>query len=165
MPQLETDIATIKILLNNASRSLAQKDFDAVKGYLDRTRNLFVQLTEGLNDWGAELKTSRLGSYIIQTQDRLIVIRQEATAVSNTASITALNQAQTQLTSAKDYLQKQMLNQTVAALVDAKQSEDQAIKALTPTTTSNITSNVGPSVTTRNTTSPTKTGSSATGMP
>ena len=164
-PQVVNDIVNIKTLLNNASSSLSQRDFNAVTGYLDRARNLFAQLTQALMNWGAELKTSRLESYIIQTEDRLIGIRQEATAVSNTASITALNQAQTQLTTAKDYLQKQMLNQTVAALVDAKQSEDQAIKALTPTPTSNITSSIGPSATTRNTTSPTNTGASATVNP
>jgi DNA repair exonuclease SbcCD ATPase subunit len=163
--QAESVIAALKSLLNNASISLEGEDFNAVAVYLNKARNLIEQLTQALNDLAAELKSSRLELYITHTETRLTDIRQNATAVSNTASIAALDEAQTSLAQAKDYLQRQMLNQTVAALIDAKESEAQAIKALTPTTNSNTTNNTSPTTTTRNTTSSINTTPSATVKP
>ena len=99
-------------------------------------KNLVERLTQSLNTWAVELKTPRLETYINQTQARLADIREEATSVSNVASITALDRAENSLNLAKDYLEKQLFNQTVTELMNAKKSEEQAVIALKPTATS-----------------------------
>jgi hypothetical protein len=152
---LETAIATAKSLLFNASSELEQRNFEAATNNVTEAKNLIERMTLMLNDWAVELKTPRLESYINQTETRLTALRAEATSVSNSASLTALNQAETSLNLAKDYLEKQLFNQTVTELVNAKESEEQAVNALKPAASSGST----------NSTSPTNTGPSAVRKP
>jgi hypothetical protein len=127
-------VTTVKVLLSNASTSLKQKNLEAVSNYIDEAKKLIERITLSLNDWAVELKAPRLADYINQTETRLTTIKEEATSASNAASLTAINQAETSLNLAKDYLQKQQYNQTVTALVNAKEAEEQAAQALKPTT-------------------------------
>ncbi len=150
----QAKITAARIVLNNASRSIDLRDWNAVTNYVAEAKNLLERITQALNEWAVYLKTPRLESYINQTETRLTSIKQEATLVSNTASLSAVNKAENSLSLARDYLAKQMLNQTVAALVDAKESEVQAVKALTPVTTTNATSITGSTTTASNTTNP-----------
>ena len=151
---LEADLVAVRIILNNASKSMEQKDWEAVTSYVAEAKKIVEHATQAFNDWAVYLKTLRLESYINQTETRLTSIRQEATSVSNTASLAALNKAETSLSLARDYLAKQLLNQTVAALVNSKESEVQAVKALTPVATTDATSITGSTTTASNTTSP-----------
>jgi len=141
---LHAKTANVKSLLHSASSYLAQNDFEATSTCITATDNSIKQLMAALNDWTTELKTQRLENYINQTETRLTAIRLQANSVSVTVSLTALQQAETSVDLAKEYLEKQLYNQTITELINARESEEQAIQALkpyaTPTDSANTTS-------------------------
>ena len=129
---LEARIEIANALLANASRSLNQQDFDAASNATAEAKQLVENLLSHVDDFAATLKIQRLDSYVTQTEARLATLRTEATATQNTASLSALNSADASLSTAKEYLAKQQLNETLTALANAKESEEKAASYLNP---------------------------------
>ncbi len=132
---LDIKIGTARSWIANASQDLDQGKLDQASLDATEAKNLIDNLTQSLSNLAAQLSSQRLEAYIAETQTRLTAIKQAATSSSNTASLTALNDAQTSLDQAKTYLASQMYNQTVTALVNSKQSEQTAVTALKPNAT------------------------------
>jgi DNA repair exonuclease SbcCD ATPase subunit len=159
---LKAQIATVNTTLNNATDNLQQNNLDRVEKYLHEAKNLITRLTDAINTLAVELKAPKLESYINHTETRLINLRQEASITTNTASLTALKQAENSVTLAKDYYEKQLFNQTVAALMEAKESEKQAVEALRPNASvSDSATAVSPTTTSPNVVSPNRTNSTS----
>jgi len=135
-PSIDAKIVAVKSLMANVYKSLNQGNLDQATTAYNEARTLIDELTRGLSSLAENLSTQRMETYIAETENRLGVIKQEAQTTLNAASLTAVNQAETNLSLAKTYLHKQLLNQTVAALVDSKASEEVATEALKPAPTS-----------------------------
>jgi len=80
---------------------------------------------------------TRLETYIVNTEKRLILIRQTTTSLSATypttvidASYLALDKAENSLSSAKSFFESNQINDTLNELVKSKISEDQAVDYL-----------------------------------
>jgi len=142
---LETKIQTVKALLDSASSNIEQKHFGAALNNLAEAKTLIDNLVDALNNIAANLKIQRLQTYIAQTEVRLTAIKETAISLSNTASLAALNAAETSLANAKDYLEKQQINETLSELANARASEEEAVEYLKPVASSlNVTSNKTP---------------------
>jgi hypothetical protein len=129
---LEDKIETAKALLANASLSLNQQNLEAASNSTAEAKTLIENLLSNVNTLAATLKVQRLEAYVTQTEARLATLRTEATTAQNAASLTALNSADASLASAKDYLEKQQINETLSALVSSKASEEKAAAYLNP---------------------------------
>ena len=144
---LEGKIQNIKALLDKASSNLDQKRFEAASVNLADAKALIDSLVNALNDIAANLKIQRLQTYIAQTEVRLATIKETATSLLNTASLAAVNNAETSLNNAKEYLEKQQINETLTELANSQASEEEAVAYLKPAaSSSNITSNRTPNV-------------------
>jgi len=144
---LETQIQTIKALLDRAAGNIAQKRFEAASVNLAEAKVLIEKLVNTLISIAANLKIQRLQTYIAQTEVRLAAIKETAISLSNIASLTALNNAETRLNNAKEYLEKQQINETLSELANSRASEEEAVACLKPvTSSSNLTSSRTPSV-------------------
>jgi primosomal protein N'' len=126
----EENIQTFTSLLDKASSNIEQKRFEAASDNLAEAKTLSGRLLTFLNNFAADLKTQRLQTYINQTETRLATLREKAESVSNTASLAALDNAESSLDNAKEYLENQKLNETLTALTSSKQSEEEAVKYL-----------------------------------
>jgi hypothetical protein len=136
-----TSAADVKIgiansWIANASQNLNRGKFDQAQQDAREAKSLIDELTQHLSNIATELSTQRLEAYIATTETRLAAIKQTALSTSNTASLTAVGQAETSLNLAKTYLEEQLVNQTVTALVNSKESEETAVAALKPSATS-----------------------------
>jgi hypothetical protein len=129
---LEVNIETIKALLTNASRNLNQQNFEAASNNIEEANTLIENLLSHVNTFAATLKIQRLNAYVAQTEARLAALRTEATTAQNAASLTALNNADADLANAKEYLEKQQINETLNALASSKASEEKAAAYLNP---------------------------------
>lgn len=143
---LETQIQTVKALLDRAASDIAQKRFEAASVNLAEAKVLIEKLVNILADIAANLKIQRLQTYIAQTEVRLATIKETAISLSNIASLTALNNAAASLNNAKEYLEKQQIAETLSALANSRASEEEAVSYLKPvTSSSNLTSSRTPS--------------------
>lgn len=133
---LETNIQTVKILLDRASNNIAQKRFEAASLNLADAKVLVERLVNALNNIAANLKIQRLQTYIAQTEVRLAAIKETAISLSSTASLAALDDAETSLNNAKEYLEKQQINETLSELANSRASEEEAVEYLKPTASS-----------------------------
>jgi hypothetical protein len=133
---LEANIQTIKSLLDKASSNVEQKRFEAASNNLAEAKILSDRLVNALNNFAADLKTQRLQTYITQTEIRLAAIREKAESLSNTASLAALDNAETSLDNAKEHLENQQINETLTELANSKESEEEAVEYLTPAASS-----------------------------
>ena len=133
---LTTKIAEAKLHLRDAQESLVQGQYAAVQGSIDEVKAITADLTNFLSTLALEIKIQRLETYIAETEERLNTIKAEATSTSNTASLSAVNLAETSLNNAKTYLEHNLVNATITELLNSKESEDQAISALKPPTSS-----------------------------
>jgi hypothetical protein len=129
---LETNIQTVKTLLNKASSNIDQNRFEAASVNLADAQTLIDSLVNALNNIAANLKIQRLQTYIAQTEVRLTAIKETATSLSNTASLEAVNNAETSLNIAKEYLEKQQINETLTELANSRASEEEAVAYLKP---------------------------------
>ena len=129
---LEDKIETAKALLANASLSLSKLDFAAASNSTAEAKTLIENLLSRINTLADTLKVERLAAYVNQTETRLETLRAAATAAQNVASLTALNSANASLTSAKEYLANQQIDETLSALASSKASEEKAAAYLTP---------------------------------
>jgi hypothetical protein len=77
-----------------------------------------------------------LQTYIAQTEVRLAAIKETAISLSSTASLAALDNAETSLNNAKEYLEKQQINETLSELANSRASEEEAVEYLKPTASS-----------------------------
>jgi hypothetical protein len=142
---LEAKIQTGKALLDNASSNIAQNRFEAASVNLADAKTLIDSLVNALNNIAANLKIQRLQTYIAQTEVRLTAIKETAISLSNTASLTAVNNAETSLNNAKEYLEKQQINETLTELANSRASEEEAVAYLKPAaSSSNLTSSKTP---------------------
>ena len=128
----EEEIETAKALLANASRSLNQQNFEAASNSTAEAKTLIENLLSHVNTFAATLKVQRLAAYVNQTEARLAALRTEATTAQNAASLTALNSADASLANAKEYLEKQQINETLTALASSRASEEEAAAYLKP---------------------------------
>jgi tetratricopeptide (TPR) repeat protein len=142
---LEAKIQTIKSLLDRASNNIDQKRFEAASDNLAEAKTFIDRLVDALNNIAANLKIQRLETYIAQTEVRLDEIRETAISLSNDASLIALNNAETSLDNAKEYLEKQRINETLSELANSKESEEEAVEYLKPAaSSSNFPSSASP---------------------
>ncbi len=130
--RLEANIETAKALLTNASHSLNQQNFEAASTSLEEAKTLIENLLNNVNNFAATLKIQRLNAYVAQTEERLAALRTEATTAQNADSLAALNSADDSLANAKEYLEKQQINETLTALASSKASEEKAAEYLNP---------------------------------
>ncbi len=133
---LQTNIQTVKILLDRASNNIAQKRIEAASLNLADAKVLVERLVNALNNIAANLKIQRLQTYIAQTEVRLAAIKEVAISLSSTASLAALDDAETSLINAKEYLEKQQINETLSELANSRASEEEAVEYLKPTASS-----------------------------
>jgi len=140
--ELETQTKTVQSLLSEASNKMKEGELDAASENLFEAKALISNLSSNLNELATDLKVQRLSTYITATQVRLEALKARAISISNTASLTFVNQAEDSLSNAKEYLEQQLINQTLTELADSKDSELQAEKILSPTlnSTSSLTS-------------------------
>jgi hypothetical protein len=142
---LETKIQPVKALLDTASSNIDQKRFEAASVNLAEAKALIDSLVNALNNIAANLKIQRLQTYIAQTEVRLAAIKETAISLSNTASLAAVDNAETSLNNAKEYLEQQQINETLTELANSRASEEEAVAYLKPaTTSSNLTSSNRP---------------------
>jgi len=132
---LTIKIETSELLLKEALCDLIQKEYVAAENSLNKAKVIISDLTDSLSNLSTDLRTQRLEAYISETEQRLNVIKAEATSTANTASLIAVNQAETSLNKAKTYLEQSLVNASVTELLNSKESENQAIAALQPATT------------------------------
>ncbi|MCW4007219.1 MAG: hypothetical protein NWF09_00805 [Candidatus Bathyarchaeota archaeon] len=142
---LETEIQTIKTLLNNASSNMAEGRLEIASANLADAKVLIEKLVDTLTRVAAELKVQRVEAYIAQTEVRLGEIKETARSLSNLASLAAVDDAEASLNNAKEYLEKQQIDETLSALASSRASEEEAVEYLKPTVSSaNITSSSAP---------------------
>jgi len=161
---LEVEIETVTVLLTNASRSLSQRDFETASNSTAEAKALIENLLSHVNTLAVTLKIQRLAAYVAQTEARLAALRTEATTAQNVASLAALNSADASLANAKEYLEKQQINETLTALASSKASEEKAVAYLQPSTSvsdSSSTSNSSAAPPSTSNTAPTKSPSPA----
>jgi hypothetical protein len=133
---LESKVQIVRSLLETALSNIDQKRFDAASGNLAEVKSFIAIIASFFNNLASDLKIERIATYINQTQERLDAIRLRAISLSNTASLTALNDAETSLTNAKEYLAEQRINETLTELVNSKASEEEAVAYLNSTASS-----------------------------
>ena len=136
---LETKVQIVRSLLETASSNVNQKRLNEASENLAEAKPLIESIASFFNNLASDLKIERIATYINQTQERLNTIRLQATSLSNTASLTALNDAETSLNNAKEYLAEQMINETLTELDNSKASEEEAVAYLNPTASSLVT--------------------------
>lgn len=136
---LRDKIQTIISLLNSATINLDQSRFGAALRNIDEAKSLSDSIIAVLRDFAINLKTTRLETYIENTEKRLILIRQTTASLSATypattidASNLELDKAENSLSSAKSFLENNQINDTLNELVKSKISEDQAVSYLRP---------------------------------
>ena len=132
-------IQTVISLLNRATINLDQSRFGAALRNIDEAKSLSDSIIAVFRDFAINLKTTRLETYIENTEKRLILIRQTTASLSATypattidASNLELDKAENSLSSAKSFLENNQINDTLNELVKSKISEDQAISYLRP---------------------------------
>jgi len=140
--EMETQAETVQSLLSEASDKIEEGKLEIASENLSEARALINILSDNLNELAIELKVQRLSTYIAETQVRLEALKARAISIANTVSLTYVNLAEDSLSNAKEYLEQQLINQTLAELADSKDNELQAEKILTPTlnSTSSLTS-------------------------
>ena len=140
--EMETQAETVQSLLSEASDKIEEGKLEIASENLSEARALINILSDNLNELAIELKVQRLSTYIAETQVRLEALKARAISIANTVSLTYVNLAEDSLSNAKEYLEQQLINQTLTELADSKDSELQAEKILTPTlnSTSSLTS-------------------------
>jgi hypothetical protein len=136
---LETKVQIVRSLLETALSNVNQKRLNEASENLAEAKSLIESIASFFNNLASDLKIERIATYINQTQERLNAIRLQATSLSNTASLTALNDAETSLNNAKEYLAEQMINETLTELDNSKASEEEAVAYLNPTASSLVT--------------------------
>ena len=140
--EMETQAETVQSLLSEASDKIEEGKLEIASENLSEARALINILSDNLNELAIELKVQRLSTYIAETQVRLEALKARAISIANTVSLTYVNLAEDSLSNAKEYLEQQLINQTLTELADSKDNELQAEKILTPTlnSTSSLTS-------------------------
>ena len=146
---LENKIENAKALLANASSNLNQNNYETAFSNTKEAKTLVEILVTRINNFAATLKVQRLDAYMMQTEERLAALRTEATTAQNVASLSAINSADASLSDAKEYLEKEQLNETLNALAISKANEEKAIEYLKPTASATTTppTSVSPSPT------------------
>jgi hypothetical protein len=127
---LETKIQIINSQLDNALSNVNQNRFEAASKNLAEVKTLCNQLMRSISNFAADLKIQRIETYINQTQERLGAIRETAESLSNENSLIALNNAETSLNKAKEYLEEQQIDETLSELATSKASEEEAVNHL-----------------------------------
>ena len=133
---VENRVQTVRSLLETASNNVDQKRFEVASNNLAEAKSLIDSTASFFNNLASDLKIQRIATYINQTQERLDAIREKAESLSNTASLAALDNAETSLNNAKEYLEEQRINETLSELANSKASEEEAVEYLKPAASS-----------------------------
>jgi hypothetical protein len=127
---LEAKIQSARSLLQEATRNLDEGRFEAASDSVAEAKVLIDDLSNSLGELAVDLKVQRLSAYIMEAEVRLESLKARAISISSAASLTYVNQAETSLNSAKEYLQHQLLNETLFELANSRDSELQAEETL-----------------------------------
>lgn len=133
---LENMIQTIRNLLETASTNIEQKHFEMASENLDEAKAIGIQTINVISNFADNLKIQRVATYIDKTHDRLDAIRKTAEAVSNEASLVAVDNAEASLETAEEYLEEKRFDETFSELAKSKESEDEAVELLKPSVSS-----------------------------
>jgi hypothetical protein len=134
---LQEKIQAINSLLTSSSFNLEKNRFEVALGNIAEARELGNQITNALREYATLLKTSRLETYIENTEERLELIKRTTTSLSANyptstidAAITALESAESSLNNAKTHLENDQISDTLIDLANSKASEEQAVNYL-----------------------------------
>ena len=133
---LEDRVQTVRSLLERASNNVDQRRFEVASNNIAEAKSVIDSIASFFNNLASDLKIQRIATYINQTQERLDAIRVKAESLSNTASLAALDNAETSLNNAKEYLAEQRINETLSELANSKASEEEAVEYLKPAASS-----------------------------
>jgi hypothetical protein len=127
-------IHSAKVLVEKALRELRQYRFRATGSTLSTAKTLMKTLMERIQAVAANWKVRKLEGYIVNTEKRLNLIGVQISSLSSeispevkNASLTALEEAENNLDNARNYLQIQMVDETVNELAKSKAREEEAL--------------------------------------
>ena len=130
-------ITEVRLYLKNGLTKLSEANIIETKQYVEKVKALSDKLTTLQNALSNQMKMARLEKYVILAKARVVVIRNNITAISAklpapvvTSSLTTLNQAQASLTAADSYYNSGMIKETVDELVNFHQKEVETIGIL-----------------------------------
>jgi len=145
--KIDTEIQTIKSLLEDALNDIDQKRFSSALDNLAEAKVLADRLLSFLRSFADNLQIQRIETYINKTETRLETIRNNAISLSNADSLAALDDAEASLNNAKEYLQNQMINDALSELAVSKVHEEEAVEYLKPVASSSTpTSSLSPNL-------------------
>jgi hypothetical protein len=138
---VKQNIEDIMQILESARDNFRQGDIDKAKNDLEIGRTRFNQLVEQLNKLKNFVKVQKIEEFITKTDERItnlkeaISISSELSPTIKRASLTALNDAESSLERAKDFMEKTMYKEAVDELLNVKQKEEEALETLQSFTT------------------------------
>lgn len=140
---LDAMIKETKRILEEATNKLEAEDLDGTANDLDMAKVLVLQSEEQLRRLTEDMKTDRIQAYMTETEKRISDLKEEVDSLSNQlptqikdASLTALNEAEDSIQNAKDLLEKEMINESIDELTEAKEKEEEAINLISSAVTS-----------------------------
>jgi hypothetical protein len=135
--EIKKVLTGIRVHLTRAVEKLSLLDVDSAMQELTVARTLLDQLALLQNDLSEQMKVNRTSEYVAEAEQRIVRLRANITAASTavsvpvqTASLSALNQAETSLATAKDYLNAGKINDTIAELVNFRSQEQRSISIM-----------------------------------
>jgi phosphoribosylanthranilate isomerase len=136
-------IKETKRILEEATNKLETGDLDGTANDLDIARVLVLESEEQLRRLTEDMKADRIQAYMTETEKRISDLKEEVDSLSNQlptqikdASLTALNEAEDSIQNAKDLLEKEMINESIDELTEAKEKEEEAINLISSAVTS-----------------------------
>ncbi|MBN1682442.1 hypothetical protein JW865_02695 [Candidatus Bathyarchaeota archaeon] len=126
-----------KNYLQIALRKLNEGKINDAKEYLTKVETLIEKLNSLQNNLIKEIETARVERYVTLAKIRVTSLKQNITALSSkipvsvvSSSLNSLDQAQSSLTAADNYISSGMIKETVDELVTFREKELQTIKIL-----------------------------------
>jgi len=141
--RIEDAIQSAKVLAEKALRELHQNRFRDTNNTLSAAKTLMNTLMEHIHAIAKDWKVRKLETFIVDTEKRLNLIEDKISSLSSeispevkNASLTALEEAENKLDNARNYLQIQMVDETVNELAKSKALEEEALLIISTNQTS-----------------------------
>ena len=135
--EIEKVLNNTRARLANAAEKLRLLDADNAMIELSSARELLNQLAILQSDLSEQMKLNRASEYVAEAELRIVNLKANITAASitvptpvQTASLSALNRAETSLATAKDYLNEGKINDTIAELANFRSQEQRSISIM-----------------------------------
>jgi len=138
-------LIAIKTNLDSAISSINQGNLDQAEVKVNETQTLLNELTANFNSLASKLTIEKIPSYITEANQNLATLKVELNSVSSSlssttriAATTAINQAQSSLDKAKQYLDSNQIAQTITELATAQTNQEALttyINSVSPTPT------------------------------